>query len=96
MATNWYEEWRILSDKIADSVPRSRYNAQEAELRALEQKHEKVVASATAEIERLQSKLQAALVFVDYIAKRYEQGWDDPVTERFYNEAKALLPESPR
>jgi hypothetical protein len=36
-------------------------------------------------------KLSSALKFVDYIAKRYEEGWDEPITERFYNEAKALL-----
>lgn len=37
------------------------------------------------------SRLGAALVFVDYIAKRYEEGWNEPITERFYNEAVALL-----
>lgn len=43
------------------------------------------------ELESLKSRLDKALVFVGYIAKRYEEGWDDPITERFYNEAKALL-----
>lgn len=50
-----------------------------------------------AEIESLASRLDSALKFVDYIAKRYENGWDEPITERFYNEAKALLPkDSPK
>lgn len=38
-------------------------------------------------------RLGTALKFVDYIAKRYEEGWDEPVTENFYNEARALLDE---
>ena len=39
--------------------------------------------------------LHAALRFVRYIATRYEQGWADPITERFYNEAVALLNAQP-
>lgn len=49
---------------------------------------------ATERVFELESRLDKALVFVDYIAKRYEQEWDDPITERFYNEAKALLVET--
>lgn len=47
--------------------------------------------AADAECQRLSSRLGEALKFVEYIAKRYEESWDEPVTERFYNEAKALL-----
>ena len=36
-------------------------------------------------------RLGEALKFAAYIAKRYEEGWDEPVTERFYSEAKQLL-----
>jgi hypothetical protein len=34
-----------------------------------------------------------AVAFVRYIKHRYEEEWDEPITERFYNEAIALLRE---
>ena len=43
-----------------DMVPRSRYDAQEGELRALEQKHQTVVANAIKEIEKLQRLYEVA------------------------------------
>jgi len=46
------------------------------------------------ERQELTFRLHSALKFADYIAKRYEEGWDEPITERFYNEAKTLLVET--
>lgn len=51
-------EW-IEGEAKADTVPRSRYIAQESELIALSHKHDKVVKNAKAEIERLQAELAA-------------------------------------
>lgn len=39
----------------------------------------------------LEAQLTEHRVFTHYIAKRYEEGWDEPVTERFYLRAMAAL-----
>lgn len=48
------------------------------------------IAECRAENAALTKELDEAMKFVNYIALRYEEGWDEPITEQFYARAVAL------